>query len=90
MPSTIEQNRSDAEKVRVFADAEMDAARLPGAQFGPADAYRHIVAAAELQRRLGPAAAVILAACRVWVCRRLVRSAGPPQAAASRWSLRQL
>jgi len=58
--SLIEQYRAVANEVAAFAGAELDAARLPGAQFGPADAYRHIVAAAELRRRLGPVAAGIL------------------------------
>lgn len=41
-------------EVRDLATAEMEASGLPGRQGGPADAYRHMLAAAELTRRLGP------------------------------------
>ncbi len=56
----ITRYQSIADEVSAFAQKEMDAARLPGAQFGPADAYRHMVAAGELTRRLGPVAGVLL------------------------------
>lgn len=36
-----------------FAEAAAKASKLPGGQFGPRDAFRHMVGSAELTRRVG-------------------------------------
>lgn len=50
----------EVKEVMAFADAAAKASGLPGGQFGPRDAFRHMVGAAELARRSGllPAHAV--------------------------------
>jgi len=52
--------REVVDEVVTFANAAAEASQLPGGQFGPRDAFRHIVGSAELTRRLGfwPARAV--------------------------------
>lgn len=52
---------SIVEEVRQFANAAAEAARLPGIGNGPGDAFRHLVGAAELVRRIGlvPASVIL-------------------------------
>jgi len=45
--------REVVDEVVTFANAAAEASQLPGGQFGPRDAFRHIVGSAELTRRLG-------------------------------------
>jgi hypothetical protein len=45
--------RQLVDEVREFAEAAARASKLPGGQFGPRDAFRHMVGTAELVRRAG-------------------------------------
>lgn len=49
-----------AREAAAFAIAETDASRLPGTHAGPADAYRHMIWAGEMTRRLGVLPAAVL------------------------------
>jgi hypothetical protein len=51
--SSLLEIRRAAADIQVFAMEEMRRSRLPGGQFGPADAYRHMIGVAELTRRFG-------------------------------------
>lgn len=55
-----------ANEVRRVADAEARDSGLPGPQGGPADAYRHMIGAGELTRRLGPVAALAILESNEW------------------------
>lgn len=71
--------REVVDEVVTFANAAAEASQLPGGQFGPRDAFRHIVGSAELTRRLGfwPARAVTeLNETRSWVFEQLRTNLG--------------
>ena len=71
--------REVVDEVVTFANAAAEASQLPGGQFGPRDAFRHIVGSAELTRRLGfwPARVVTeLNETRSWVFERLRANLG--------------
>lgn len=53
-------------EIRDLANAELATSGLPGGQGGPGDTYRHMLAAAELTRRVGPLEAYSILEWNEW------------------------
>jgi hypothetical protein len=59
--------RQSIREIEILARAEMESSKLPGHQFGPADAYRHMIGVAEMRRRFGRVpAGTIAEANEIW------------------------